>query len=220
MIVEVFPVAPLGCNCVVLGDPHTKRAWVFDPGGELNKILACLAKHELKCIGIAHTHAHFDHVSAAYELQEETGAPVLLHEQDLFLFNNLQMQLDAFGMPFKAPPVPEVDRFIRDGDDLALGELSLHTLHTPGHSPGSVCFSAPALVSSLMPKTNGLLLAGDTLFKQSIGRSDLWGGDQVQLLDSLQQRVLNLDEDTLVIPGHGPLTTIGDECRSNPFIGS
>lgn len=211
MILEHFSVRPLGCNCVILGDEVSKQAIVVDPGGEADRILSRLEAHGLRCIGIVHTHTHFDHVGATGELQEKTGASVMLHEEDLFLYEGMQMQLDAFGVPLRAPKAASVDRFLRDGDSVAAGSLEAGVLHTPGHTPGSVCFS----VGGERP----VLIAGDTLFQGSIGRTDLWGGSMPTILDSIRGKLLTLPEETLVITGHGPTTTVGEERRMNPFVG-
>lgn len=210
MYVEHFPVAPLGCNCVIVGDLERGEAIVCDPGGEADKILARLAAKGLRCVAIVHTHAHFDHCGATGLVQAATSAPTMLHEGDLFLYNDLQMQLDAFGVPMKAPKLPEVDRFLTDQDSVHAGDVEAGVVHTPGHTPGSLCF----LVQGDTP----VLLAGDTLFRGGIGRTDLWGGDSRLILKSIEQRLMTLPDDTLVITGHGPVTRIGDERRHNPFL--
>ena len=210
MIVEHFAVAPLGCNCTILGDEETGEALVIDPGGEAERILARLSALGLTCKGIVHTHTHFDHVGAGHEIQRATGATATLHEQDLFLYEGLQMQLETFGVHMAPPPRAEVDRFVADGDILSAGAVQAAVLHTPGHSPGSICLS----IGGEQP----VLVAGDTLFRGSIGRTDLWGGDPDQILRSIGQRLVPLPEDTLVITGHGPVTTIGEEQRHNPFL--
>jgi glyoxylase-like metal-dependent hydrolase (beta-lactamase superfamily II) len=212
MIVEHFPVAPLGCNCVILGDEEKQEAIVVDPGGEAPKILATLEAKGLRCVAIMHTHTHFDHVGAGAAVQEATGAPILLHEADLFLYEGLQMQLDAFGVPMRAPAVAPIDRFFVDGETISAGTLNAGVVHTPGHTPGSTCF----VIGGDKP----LLIAGDTLFRASIGRTDLWGGDGDQILRSIRDRLLTLPDETLVITGHGPTTTIAFEKRHNPFVGS
>lgn len=210
MIIEHFPVAPLGCNCTILGDEEKGEAIVVDPGGEVTKITQRLQALGLRCTAIVHTHTHFDHVGGTHELQQDTDAPAMLHEGDLPLYQGLQMQLDAFGMPFKAPPPAQIDRFLLDGESVSAGALELGVLHTPGHTPGSLCF--------FLPGDRPVLLAGDTLFRGSIGRSDLWGGDGRLLLRSIRQKLYALPEETLVITGHGPSTTIGEERRNNPFV--
>lgn len=210
MIIEHFTVPPLGCNCVILGDEASGKAIVVDPGGDVERILRRLEALGLTCAGIVHTHAHFDHVGGTGELQTRTSAPTMLHEGDLFLFEGMQMQLDTFGIPLRAPVSCEVDRFLVDEDVVKAGGLEAGVIHTPGHTPGSLCL----YVGGDAP----VVIAGDTLFQGSIGRSDLWGGDGAQLLRSIEERLLTLPEETLVITGHGPTTTIGAERRFNPFF--
>lgn len=212
MIVEHFPVGPLGCNCVILGDEDRGEAIVVDPGGETERITQRLQQLGLRCTSIVHTHTHFDHVGGTHALQQATSAPTMLHEDDLFLYEGLQMQLDMFGVPMKAPPTGEVDRFLRDGDAIAAGRVEAGVLHTPGHTPGSLSFT--------LEGDRPVVIAGDTLFQQGIGRTDLWKGDSGQILRSIRQKLLTLPDETLVITGHGPPTTIGDERRFNPFLGT
>ena len=210
MIIEHFPVAPLGCNCTILGDEERGEAIVVDPGGEHQRILGRLSALGLRCVGIVHTHTHFDHVGATRDVQEATNAPTMLHEDDLFLYRSMQMQLDTFGIPIRAPEPVEIDRFLSDGDSVSAGTIEAGVLHTPGHTPGSLCFS----VAGDQP----VLLAGDTLFRGSIGRTDLWGGDSDAILTSIKKKLLALPDETMVITGHGPVTTIGEERRQNPFL--
>ncbi len=210
MLVEHFAVGPLGCNCVILGDEERGSAIVVDPGGEAPRILRRLAELGLKCEAIVHTHTHFDHVGATKEVQEATDAATMIHEADLFMYEGLQMQLDAFNAPFKAPGVAEIDRFLKEGDTVQSGELEADILHTPGHSPGSICLSVQG--------DRPILLAGDTLFQRSVGRSDLWGGNASQLVSSIRSKLFSLPDETLVICGHGPSTTIGEERKLNPFV--
>ncbi|MGB5697431.1 MAG: MBL fold metallo-hydrolase [Polyangiales bacterium] len=211
MIVEHFPVAPLGCNCVILGDEERGTAIVVDPGGEAPRILARLEALGLTCEGIVHTHTHFDHIGATKDVQEATDAPTMIHEKDLFLYEGVQMQLDSFGAPFRAPQLAEIDRFLCDGDTVSAGALEADVVHTPGHSPGSICLTVQG--------DRPILLAGDTLFARSVGRTDLWGGNSAQLVDSIRRKLFALPDETLVICGHGPSTTIGEERRLNPFVG-
>lgn len=210
MIVEHFSVAPLGCNCVILGDEERGEAIVVDPGGESERILARLEELGLRCTGIVHTHTHFDHVGATHLVQQGTGAPTMLHEGDLPLYQGLQMQLDAFGIPIQAPDPVDIDRFLDEGDTVHAGAVEAGVVHTPGHTPGSLCLS----VGGDRP----VLLAGDTLFQGSIGRTDLWGGSMSDILRSIRHKLLSLPDETLVITGHGPTTTIGDERLRNPFL--
>jgi glyoxylase-like metal-dependent hydrolase (beta-lactamase superfamily II) len=209
LIVETFPVGPLQCNCTILGDPASGEAIVVDPGDEVDVVLTALARHKLRCRAIVNTHTHIDHVGGNHALREVTGARVMLHEADLPLYDNLGIQAQLLGLA-APPPRSQVDEHIHQGDRVAVGAVALDVLHTPGHTPGSLCFhlagSAP------------LLLSGDTLFAGSIGRTDLWGGDYDQELASIRGRLLALDDHTRVIAGHGPETTIGRERRRNPFL--
>jgi len=210
VIVETFPVGMLQCNCTVLGDPVSKEAIVVDPGDEVDKVLAVLRKHGLTCKAILNTHTHIDHVGANHALREQTGAKVMLHEADLPLYDNLKIQAEWMGGMVQAPPRGTVDEHVHQGDVVKAGALAAEVLHTPGHTPGSLCLHVPG--------EKPLLLAGDTLFQGSIGRTDLWGGDYEQELASIKTRLLALDEATRVICGHGPETTIGREKKRNPFL--
>ncbi len=207
VIFKTFPVGPLQCNCCIIGDPVSKRAIVVDPGGDAKKILAELAADELTLVSIIHTHAHLDHILAAGELKAATGAPIQLHKDDKMLWDMVEQQCQAFGVPVPDEPLPDPDFWLQD--DEALACCGGVTLHTPGHTPGSMSFWF---------EEHNLLVAGDTLFKQSIGRTDLPGGSYEQIEKSIKQRLYTLDDDAVVITGHGPATTIGDEKRSNPFV--
>jgi hydroxyacylglutathione hydrolase len=207
MILESFPVGPLQCNCTILGDEVTREAIVVDPGDNIPEILSRLQKHGLTLRQILITHAHIDHVGGAALLKKATGAPVFLNQQDLGLLNMMQMQAAWLGVP--TPEVAPPDGSADDGLAIGLSALPAEVLHTPGHTPGSICL--------LFPEQH-LLLAGDTLFAGSIGRTDLPGGDSRQILRSLRDRLLVLPDATRVVPGHGPETTIGEERQSNPFL--
>jgi hydroxyacylglutathione hydrolase len=207
MIVETFPVGPLRCNCTILGDPATHEAVVVDPGENIPEILSRLAKHGLTLRQIIVTHAHIDHVGGAVALKKITGAPVLLNQNDLTLLGSMEMQAAWLGVtpPEVAPP----DASAEDGLSVGLASYPAEVIHTPGHTPGSIC---------LHIASQDLLIAGDTLFAGSIGRTDLPGGDGPRILHSLRNRLLVLPDDTKVLPGHGPKTTIGEERQSNPFL--
>jgi hydroxyacylglutathione hydrolase len=207
MIVETFPVGPLRCNCTILGDELTHEAVVVDPGENLPEILSRLARHGLTLRQIIVTHAHIDHVGGAAALRKLTGAPVYLNERDLELLDAMDMQAGWLGV--QTPEVAPPDASAEDGLSLGLTAHPAEVLHTPGHTQGSICLHIP---------TQNLLLAGDTLFAGSIGRTDLPGGDGRQILRSLRDRLLVLDDETRVIAGHGPSTTIGEERQSNPFL--
>ena len=207
MIFRSFAVPPLGCNCSIIGDPTTKRAIVVDPGGDSERILGEIRELGLTVSLLLHTHAHFDHFLASGEMQQATGAPMCLHQDDQTLWENLDVQCRTFGIPYT--PVPPPDRWLEDGEEMSLGDIRGTALHTPGHTPGSLCFHF---------ETAKMVIAGDTLFRGSIGRTDLWGGDGAAILRSIKERLYTLDEATRVITGHGPETTIGSEIRSNAFV--
>jgi hydroxyacylglutathione hydrolase len=210
MIVTVVPVGALQCNCTILGDPASGEALVVDPGDEVEKILSALRRQGLRCTTILNTHAHIDHVGANHALKDAAGARVMLHEADLPLYDNLRMQSEWMGGLIPEPLRAEVDGHVGQGDRVSAGVVSVEVLHTPGHTPGSICFRVDG--------PDPLLLSGDTLFAGSIGRTDLWGGDFDQEIASIRTRLLTLDDRTRVIPGHGPQTTIGWERRRNPFL--
>lgn len=207
LVRETFPVGPLQCNCTVLGDPQTREGMVIDPGGDLSRILAALAKHDLTLKTIVVTHAHLDHIAGAAALRALTGAPVLYHQADLELVSVMDQQ--AAWMGVAVPEVQAPDESAEAGKLLRLGSGELHVLHTPGHTPGSICLYAPQ---------QELLLAGDTLFRGGVGRTDLWGGNSAQLLRSIRHELLHLPEGTLVVPGHGSMTSIGAEREHNLFL--
>ena len=209
MILETFPVGLLQCNCTLLGDETTGEAMVVDPGDNIPQILARLAKHGLTLKQIVVTHAHIDHVGGALQLKQQTGAPILLNQQDLPLLEMMEMQAGWLGV--QTPEVAPPDASAEDHLVVGLKNYPAQVLHTPGHTPGSICLHfAP----------QKLLIAGDTLFAGSIGRTDLPGGDFKTIIRSIRDRLLPLPEDTRVIPGHGSVTTIGEERESNPFLQS
>ena len=207
MIHEIIPVGPLQCNCSVIGDEGTREGMVIDPGDDINGVLALVQKHGLTVKQIVVTHAHIDHVGGAMKLRQITGAPILLNQNDYALLKMLDAQAAWVGMV--SPGKVEIDQALSEGDKLRAGSLEAAVLHTPGHTEGSVCLYFPAQQK---------LIAGDTLFAGSIGRTDLPGGSLEQILKSLHQRLLALPDETVVIPGHGPLTTIGEERETNPFL--
>ena len=207
MIHEILPVGPLQCNCSIIGDDTTRDAMVIDPGDDIADVLAIIHKHNLQVRQIVITHAHIDHVGGAMKLRQATGAPILMNQNDYALVKMLDVQAAWLGM--KSPGQVEVDRSVGDADKVEAGPLVANVIHTPGHTEGSVCLYFPAQQK---------LIAGDTLFAGSIGRTDLPGGSYDKIIHSLHEKVLALPDDTLVVPGHGPLTTIGDERESNPFL--
>lgn len=207
MIHEILPVGLLQCNCSIFGDEQSREAVVIDPGDEIANILAILAKHGLHVKAIIITHAHIDHIGGAQKLKSATGAPVYMNANDQELANHLDVQAGWLGM--RTPERPEIDVAAREGDTLTLGPAEFHVLHTPGHTQGSISLWIPA---------QHKVVAGDTLFMDSIGRTDLPGGDYDQILRSIHGKLLPLDDQTVVIPGHGPITTIGRERARNPFL--
>jgi len=207
MIHEILPVGLLACNCSVIGDETSREAIVIDPGYDISEIVAILNRHALKVKMIVITHAHIDHIGGASKLRALTGAPVYMHEDDSVLAANLEMQASWLGM--ETPDNPGIDTPAREGDVLRAGAIEAHVLHTPGHTPGSL---------SLFLPLEKKLIAGDTLFRGSVGRTDLPGGDPRLIADSIRSKLYSLPEDTVVIPGHGDETSIGREKRSNPFV--
>jgi glyoxylase-like metal-dependent hydrolase (beta-lactamase superfamily II) len=207
---ETFPVGPFQCNCTVLACGDTKDAVVIDPGGELARIAEIVAHYDLTVRAIIHTHAHLDHIYCTRDVQAAHGGAICLHRADGPLYDAFAVQAVMFGW---APPrIAPVDRWLADGDRVDMGKRPLGVVHTPGHTPGSVCFGVDD------PDAGHLLFAGDTLFRRSIGRTDLPGGDGPLLQRSIRDRIYTRDPDTLVIPGHGPTTRIGDEARANPYV--
>jgi hydroxyacylglutathione hydrolase len=210
-----IPVGMLQCNCSIIGDPVTREALVIDPGDEVGRILELLGRHKLTVKAIVSTHAHIDHVGGLSKLHQYTGAPVMMHREDLPLYQGMDVQAAFLGV---APPeVTEVDQLLREGDVLQWGSLEARVMHTPGHTPGSVSLYLPQGAGKIMLAAPQLF-AGDTLFAGSIGRTDLWGGSLEEIMDSLRDKVMQLPDETIVHPGHGPRTTIGEERQSNPFL--
>jgi hydroxyacylglutathione hydrolase len=256
-----IPVGMLLCNCSIIGDPVTREALVIDPGDEVTRILDLLGRHKLTVKAIVSTHAHIDHVGGLYKLHQYTGAPVLMHRDDLPLYQAMDMQASFLGV--HPPELAEIDQLLKEGDSLRWGSFEAQVIHTPGHTPGSVSLYLPhdagkikiaagpkkitvedeageeISLADLLKKPAApgdsaemgvpegseksalrapQLFSGDTLFAGSIGRTDLWGGSMEQIMASLRTKLMHLPDETIVYPGHGPVTTIGHERHLNPFL--
>ncbi|HEY2822650.1 MAG TPA: MBL fold metallo-hydrolase [Candidatus Acidoferrum sp.] len=231
-----IPVGMLQCNCTILGDRESGEALVIDPGDETERILELLSRYGLKPKAIVSTNAHIDHVGGLTKLRRATGAPVMMHREDLALYQIMDEQAAFLGV--ERPETGEIDQLLKDGDVLRWGGLAANVMHTPGHTPGSISIFLPtstdenlvaeASRAGAAMAAGGLssgvalgvpqLFAGDTLFAGSIGRTDLWGGSMKAIMDSLRGKLMMLPDETVVHPGHGPLTTIGEERESNPFL--
>jgi hydroxyacylglutathione hydrolase len=226
MIQKTLPVGAFLCNCQILVCPETRHGVVIDPGEEPDRLLKTIAEIETQIGGrielraLFHTHAHFDHIGASRQVKEHylsagIEAPqIFLHQADEFIYSKLPEQAARFG--FRAPEPLPIDRYFEDEQNLAIGKIKFTILHTPGHSPGGVCFRMHEDRSLGVSET---VFTGDTLFKEDIGRADLWGGDEETLIRSIRTRLFTLDDDTCAWPGHGPKTTIGHEKRANPYTG-
>src|SRR4051794_3265624 len=205
MIHEVLPVGPLQCNCSVIGDEKTREAMVVDPGDDIDDVLAIIAKHGLKVKQIVITHGYIDHLGGAMKLKTATGAPIAMNEADQMQVKLLPMQAAWEGM--ESPGKVEIDTHVKDQDVIKAGKLSATVLHTPGHTEGSSCLYFPS---------EKKLIAGDTLFAGSIGRTDLPSGSMDKIIASLHGKLMALPDEVIVQPGHGPITTIGEERETNP----
>jgi hydroxyacylglutathione hydrolase len=233
LIHEVIPVGLLQCNCSILGDPETHEAIVVDPGDDVDRILQILRRHQLKVLAIVSTHTHIDHVGGLAQLHRATGAPVLFHEADLPLYLGLDQQAQWLGIA--TPETMRIQDFVKEGDTLRWGGFGAHVLHTPGHTQGSISLvvqptaaQTQSIAGSVRANAGAsaagvdagraVLLAGDTLFHGSIGRTDLPGGNYPQIISSIRDKLLVLPDELLVLPGHGDTTTIGEEREFNPFL--
>jgi hydroxyacylglutathione hydrolase len=207
LIHEILPVGMLQCNCSIFGDEKSREAMVIDPGDDIAEIEGLIAKHALKVKAIVITHAHIDHIGGAAKLKASTGAPVYMNERDQELYNHLDAQ--AIWLGIENPQRTAIDVNARDGDNIVLNGTEFQILHTPGHTQGSISLWIPG---------QNKVIAGDTLFRDSIGRTDLPGGDGRQILRSIAYKLLTLPDEALVVPGHGPNTSIGRERARNPFL--
>lgn len=210
MTIETFPVGPLACNCTILCDDQTKEAIVVDGGDGVPEVVKRLERLGARAKYLVHTHAHIDHIGDVGGLRDQTGAQALLHPGDLPLYRSLGMQAGWIGL-YDAPRIVALDGDLQDGDRIRAGTLEIDVLHTPGHTPGSVCFSFSDGDASTV-------LSGDTLFAGAIGRWDLGGTSMEDIVASIHRKLMPFDDATRVIPGHGPFTTIGTERESNPYL--
>jgi hydroxyacylglutathione hydrolase len=207
MMLQTLQVGPLMVNCYIVGDEHTREVVVIDPGGDVRRIYDTLTQARSRVLAIVLTHAHFDHVLGVAGLKQETGAPLLLGEEEAPTLASAKGQAEAFGLAM--PPLPSPDRLLREGDEIAAGEVRLNVLSTPGHTPGGICLSG---------QENKIVFSGDTLMRGGIGRTDFPGGSMEALLRSIRTKLLTLPPETIVYPGHGMVTTIGEEKMLNPFL--
>jgi hydroxyacylglutathione hydrolase len=207
MIHEILPVGMLACNCSVFGDEQSREALVVDPGDDIEQVQEIIHRHGLRVKAIVITHAHIDHIGGAQKLKAATGAPVYMNLNDTGLQKMMDVQAGWLGMP--TPESVAIDAPAKEGDTLVVGTTEFHVLDTPGHTPGSICLWIPS---------ENKLVAGDTLFRESIGRTDLPGGDFRRIQESIHTKLLPLPEDATVVPGHGENTTIGWEKRFNSFL--
>ncbi len=210
MIIETFAVGPLGCNCTILSDSRSGEAVVVDGGDGVEEVLRRLQSGNLRARYLLHTHAHIDHIGDVGTLRERAGGQALLHPADLPLYRALELQAQWIGSA-QTPRIVDLDGDLRDGDAITLGDARIDVLHTPGHTPGSVCFA-------IRNESEATILSGDTLFAGSIGRWDLGGTSMEDIVASIHAKLLDYDDSTAVIPGHGPFTTIGIERNSNPYL--
>jgi len=205
MIHQILAVGPLQCNCHILADEASKEAVIVDPGDDADEILRRVKGYTVRAL--LHTHCHFDHMTGTRAVAQSTGAEILIHKADKAYYDSLAGQYRMFGMPRPVEDPLPVKRFLEDGDKIDFGKHALTVIHTPGHTQGSCCFHA-----------EGLVLSGDTLFRRSIGRTDLPGGNAQEELESIRKHLFTLDPETVVFPGHGPETRIADERAENPFL--
>ena len=209
--IQTMPVGAFQCNCSIIGCSETKEAIIVDPGEEAAKIVAIVRKQGYRVKYLLHTHAHLDHIGATADVKKELGGEVVLHKDDIFLYDQAHIQAMMMGLPAVTTP-PPVDHFLEDEERYALGKGYIKALFTPGHTPGSASF----LIDT---GADQVLFAGDTLFRRSIGRTDLPGGDSNVIAKSIKNRLFTLDGDTQIVAGHGPGSTIGEEIHENPFVG-
>ena len=211
--IKTLVVGPFQCNCSVIVCKQTKEAIVIDAGDEFPKIKKALTDLGANVVFSVATHAHLDHIGAFSELKSfSPKTQIALHRDDEFLYKILPDQGRMFGFSYDMPPL--IDRYLQDEEEIQFGQQKFSVIHTPGHSPGGICLRFEA--GSLGPEP--VVFSGDTLFRSSIGRTDLWGADHSQLIKSIKQRLLTFDDQTRICPGHGPNSSVGLERRENPFL--
>jgi hydroxyacylglutathione hydrolase len=222
MIIKVMAVGPIQANCYILGCPASGEALVIDPGEDADRIQTQLSRLSLKPVLYFLTHGHLDHVGAATTLKESLGGMIMIHKEDLFLYESIVEQGQQFGLPASEPAPP--DDYFKDGETVTWGECRGTVIHTPGHSPGGVClhidksFVARGMETDAAGDATDWVITGDTLFNGSIGRTDLPGGSYEIIMTSIKEKLLPMPDDTVIAPGHGPLSTIGQEKKINPFV--
>lgn len=213
LVVETFPTGSYACNCTVIYSKQSLEAIIIDPGNDAQMILNYIQEKNLKPLKLIHTHAHFDHIGQSGLVHKQTGASLHLHEGDLFLYQALDKQAVFFGQ--EVGEIVPLTSFIQDQESFGINDPQmdkiLTSMHTPGHTPGSCCFYSEIFDTPL-------LLAGDTLFRSSIGRTDLPGGHFDSIVKSIKDRLYHLPDETAVVTGHGPMTRIYEEKRHNPFV--
>lgn len=208
MIFETIVVGELGVNCYLLADSQTKEGLVIDPGAEAERILSAVKSSGVKVLYVLNTHGHFDHIGANRKLTETTGASLMINKEDEHFLSRASTSAKMYGLKAEDSPVPSA--YLAEGDSIRFGAQEIKVIHIPGHSPGGSCFYL---------EKEGVLISGDSLFAESIGRTDLPGGSQAQLVNAIRSKLLILPETTKVFPGHGPATTIGHEKKHNPYLG-
>lgn len=222
MVIKVMAVGPVTANCYILGCPASGEALVIDPGEDADRIETQLNRLSLKPVIYFLTHGHIDHVGAATRLKEKLGGSIMIHKEDLFLYESIVEQGQQFGLSATEPAPP--DEYPVDGDTVTWGQCQGTVIHTPGHSPGGVClqidaaYIAKAMEPEAAAEAVDWVITGDTLFNGSIGRTDLPGGSYEIIMTSIKEKLLSLPDDTVIAPGHGPLSTIGQEKKINPFV--